>query len=59
MTDIVREEFTKAITGGIKSWFDATGGITGYGAYLAMKEACDFICGSRSLAGRRIAVQKV
>jgi glutamate dehydrogenase/leucine dehydrogenase len=34
-----------------------TGGVTAYGGYLAIKEACDFVYGSRSLNGRRIAIQ--
>jgi leucine dehydrogenase len=34
-----------------------TGSVTAYGGYLAIKEACDFLYGSRSLAGRRIAIQ--
>jgi len=57
MADIMREKFTKAITGGIKSPLGPTGGVTAYGGYLAIKEACDFVYGSRSLAGRRIAIQ--
>ncbi len=57
MTDIMRERFTKAITGGIKSPLGPTGGVTAYGGYLAIKEACDFVYGSRSLSGRRIAIQ--
>jgi glutamate dehydrogenase/leucine dehydrogenase len=57
MADIMRERFTKSITGGIKSPLGPTGGVTAYGGYLAIKEACDFVYGSRSLAGRQIAVQ--
>jgi len=57
MADIMRERFTKAITGGIKSPLGPTGGVTAYGGYLAIKEACDFVYGSRSLAGRQIAIQ--
>ncbi len=57
MTDIMRERFTKAITGGTKSPLGPTGGVTAYGGYLAIKEACDFIYGSRSLNGRQIAIQ--
>jgi glutamate dehydrogenase/leucine dehydrogenase len=57
MADIMRERFTKAITGGIKSPLGPTGGVTAYGGYLAIKEACDFVYGSHSLAGRRIAIQ--
>jgi leucine dehydrogenase len=57
MADIMRERFTNAITGGTKSALGPTGGVTAYGGYLAIKEACDFVYGSRSLAGRRIAIQ--
>jgi len=57
MADIMRERFTNAITGGIKSPLGPTGGVTAYGGYLAIKEACDFVYGSRSLNGRRIAIQ--
>jgi len=57
MADIVRERFTKAITGGIKSPSGPTGGVTAYGGYLAIKEACDFVYGSHSLNGRQIAIQ--
>jgi len=57
MADIMREKFTKAITGGNKSPMGPTGGPTAYGEYLAIKEACDFIYGSKDLSKRRIAVQ--
>jgi glutamate dehydrogenase/leucine dehydrogenase len=57
MADIIRERFTNAITGGIKSPLGPTGGVTAYGGYLAIKEACDFVYGSRSLNGRMIAIQ--
>ena len=57
MADIMRERFTNAITGGKKSPLGPTGGVTAYGGYLAIKEACDFVYGSRSLNGRRIAIQ--
>jgi len=57
MTDIMRERFTKAITGGTKSPLGPTGGVTAYGGYLAIKEACDFVYGSHSLADRLIAIQ--
>jgi glutamate dehydrogenase/leucine dehydrogenase len=55
--DIMRERFTRSITGGLKSPLGPTGGVTAYGGYLAIKEACDFIYGSCSLAGRQIAIQ--
>jgi len=57
MADIMREKFTKAITGGVKSPLGPAGGVTAYGGYLAIKEACDFVYGSRSLNGRQIAIQ--
>jgi glutamate dehydrogenase/leucine dehydrogenase len=59
MADIMREKFTKAITGGVKSPLGPTGGVTAYGGFLAIKEACDFVYGSRSLSlnGRQIAIQ--
>ena len=57
IADIMRERFSKAITGGIKSPLGPTGGVTAYGGYLAIKEACDFVYGSRSLHGRLIAIQ--
>jgi len=57
MADIMRKRFTKAITGGTKSPMGASGGPTAYGGYLAIKEACNFIYGSSSLDGRRIAIQ--
>jgi glutamate dehydrogenase/leucine dehydrogenase len=57
MADIMRERFTKAITGGTKSPMGATGDPTAYGGYLAIKEACNFLYGSSSLDGRRIAIQ--
>jgi len=57
MADVMRERFTKAITGGLKSPLGPTGGVTAYGGYLAIKETCDFVYGSSSLNGKRIAVQ--
>jgi glutamate dehydrogenase/leucine dehydrogenase len=57
MADIMREKFTKAITGGVKSPLGPTGGVTAYGGYLAIKESCDFVYGSHSLNGRQIAIQ--
>ncbi len=57
MTDIMRQRFTNSITGGTKSPLGPTGGVTAYGGYLAIKEASDFVYGSPSLAGKRIAIQ--
>lgn len=57
MTDILRERFTNAITGGTKSSLGPTGGATAYGGYLAIKEACNSVYGSSRLDGKRIAIQ--
>ncbi len=57
MTDVMRQRFTNAITGGLKSPMGPTGGITAYGGYLAIKEACSFLYGNPELKGRQIAVQ--
>ena len=57
MSDVIRERFTEAITGGTKSPLGPTGGVTAYGGYLAIKEACNFVYGSSSLDGRQIAIQ--
>ena len=57
MADIMRERFTRAITGGRRSPMGSTGGPTAYGGYLAIKEACNFLYGSGSLYDRRIAIQ--
>jgi glutamate dehydrogenase/leucine dehydrogenase len=57
MADIIREKYTKAYTGGRKSSMGTSGATTGYGEYVAIKEACDFIYGSRDLSKRKIAIQ--
>ena len=57
IADVMRDRFTTAITGGMKSPLGPTGGATAYGGYLAIKEACDFVYGSRSLRGRLMAIQ--
>ena len=57
IADVMRGRFTAAITGGMKSPLGPTGGVTAYGGYLAIKEACDFVYNSRSLRGRLIAIQ--
>ena len=56
MADIINERFTKNYVGGRKSPIGPSGGPTAYGEYLAIKEACDFIYGSRDLKGRKIAL---
>jgi glutamate dehydrogenase/leucine dehydrogenase len=57
MADIIREKFTKNYTGGRKSPIGTSGAPTAYGEYIAIKEACDFIYGSRDISKKRIAVQ--
>ncbi|MFP3975398.1 MAG: Glu/Leu/Phe/Val dehydrogenase dimerization domain-containing protein [Dehalococcoidia bacterium] len=57
MADIIHDRFTRNYTGGRKDSMGTSGAPTGYGEYLAIKEACDFIYGSRDLSQRRIAVQ--
>jgi len=56
MADVLKR-FTNAITGGLKGPLGPTGGVTAYGGYLAIKEACNFIYGSDSLKGRKVAIQ--
>jgi glutamate dehydrogenase/leucine dehydrogenase len=56
LTDILKERFTKAIGGGMKSPIGPSGGPTAYGEYLAIQEACDFVYGS-GITGRTIAIQ--
>lgn len=55
-SDILREKFTNAITGGLKSPIGATGRPTAYGVYLAIKEACRFVYGT-GVGGKTIAIQ--
>lgn len=57
MADIIRERYTKAITGGTKSSMGPTGGPTAYGEYLAILEACQFIYGDKDISKRKIAIQ--
>lgn len=57
MADIIREKFTKNYTGGRKSHMGTSGAPTGYGEYIAIKEACDFVYGSRDISGKKIAIQ--
>ena len=56
MADIINERFTKNYVGGRKSPIGPSGGPTAYGEYLAIKEACDFIYGSKDLKGKKIAL---
>ena len=57
MVDIIREKYTKNFVGGTRSPLASTGTPTAYGEFVAIKEACDFVYGSRDLLARRIAVQ--
>jgi len=57
MADIIREKFTRNYTDGRKSRMGTSGASTGYGEYIAIKEACDFIYGSRDISDKKIAVQ--
>jgi len=58
MVDIIRERYTRNFVGGTGSPLASTGTPTAYyGEFVAIKEACDFVYGSRDLSTRRIAVQ--
>jgi len=57
MVDIIRERYTKNFVGGTRSPLVSTGTPTAYGEFLAIKEACDFVYGSRDLRARKIALQ--
>ena len=57
MADIIREKFTKNYTSGRKSHMGTSGAPTGYGEYIAIKEACDFVYGSQDISGKKIAIQ--
>jgi len=57
MVDIIRERYTRNFIGGTGSPLASTGTPTAYGEFVAIKEACDFVYGSRDLSTRRIAVQ--
>ncbi len=57
MADIIREKFTRNYTDGRKSRMGTSGATTGYGEYIAIKEACDFIYGSRDISDKKIAIQ--
>ena len=57
MVDIIRERYTKNFVSGTGSPLASTGTPTAYGEFVAIKEACDFVYGSRDLQTRKIAVQ--
>jgi glutamate dehydrogenase/leucine dehydrogenase len=57
MVDIIRQRYTRNFVGGTGSPLASTGTPTAYGEFVAIKEACDFVYGSRDLSTRRIAVQ--
>jgi len=57
MVDVIRKKYTKNCVGGTKSPLVSTGTPTAYGEFLAIKEACDFVYGSKDLRDRKIAVQ--
>ena len=57
MVDVIRERYTKNFVGGTRSPLASTGTPTAYGEFVAIKEACDFVYGSRDLSARTIAVQ--
>jgi len=57
MVDVIRKRYTNNFVGGTKSPLSSTGSPTAYGEFLAIKEACDFVYGSKDLSSRTIAVQ--
>lgn len=57
MVDVIRERYTRNFVGGTRSPLASTGTPTAYGEFVAIKEACDFVYGSRDLSARTIAVQ--
>jgi len=57
MVDVIRKRYTKNFVGGTKSPLASTGSPTAYGEFLAIKEACDFVYGSKGLSSMTIAVQ--
>lgn len=57
MVDVIRKRYTKNFVGGTKSPLASTGSPTAYGEFLAIKEACNFVYGSKDLSSRTIAVQ--
>lgn len=57
MVNVIHKRYTKNFVGGTKSPLASTGSPTAYGEFLAIKEACDFVYGSKDLSSRTIAVQ--
>ncbi|MBA7571004.1 hypothetical protein ES708_12760 [subsurface metagenome] len=57
MVDVIRERYTKNFVGGTRSPLASTGSPTAYGEFVAIKEAYDFVYGSRDLSTRKIAIQ--
>jgi glutamate dehydrogenase/leucine dehydrogenase len=57
VADVIREKFTKNYVGSTKGPLGPTGKPTAYGEYLAIKEACDFVYGSRDMTNKKVAIQ--
>ncbi len=57
MVDVIHERFTRNFIGGTKSPLASTGTPTAYGELCAIKEACDFLYGTKDLSGKTIAIQ--
>jgi len=57
MAYIIRDKFTVNYTDGLKTSMGTSGAVTAYGEYIAIKEACDFVYGSRDISNKKIAVQ--
>ena len=57
MVDVIHERYTKNFIGGTRSPFVSTGTPTAYGEFVAIKEACDFLYGTKDLSARKIAIQ--
>jgi len=58
MAAVIRDRFTVNYTDGRPTpTLGTSGQITAYGEYIAIKEACDFIYGSREVTGKKVAVQ--
>ena len=57
MVDVIHERYTKNFIGGTRSPLVSTGTPTAYGEFVAIKEGCDFVYGSKDLSGKTIAIQ--
>lgn len=57
MADIIWQKFTRNYIGGRNSPMGPSGFLTAYGEHLAIKEACNFIYGSRDISKKKIAIQ--